>query len=147
MRTLLFKIGCAMAAITLLASVAPAAGPGDDPRFLKFKREMLRKVGQKVTVVGTLSDGKEGFWLAFNNWGAYIYAARESGINKENDLYTRFHRGEKVKVTGTLRYRPEPPEAKQRGAQAVQIAPETFFFDAAEVTMSRWYPPAPKHPK
>jgi hypothetical protein len=42
---------------------------------------MMPKVGQKITVVGTLYDGKQGFWLAFNNWGAYIYAVKESGVD------------------------------------------------------------------
>lgn len=145
MRSLL-KIGCTLAALALAVSLV-AAPPSDDPRFIQFKREMMPKVGQKITVVGTLSDGKEGFWLAFNHWGAYIHAARESGIKKENALYARFRSGQKVKLTGTLRYRPEPAEARERRALAVQIAPETFFFDAAEITILHWHPPAPKHSK
>jgi hypothetical protein len=56
--------------------------------------------------VGILSEGKQGFWFAFNHWGAYGYAAKESGIAKENDLYSYFRRGQTVKVTGTLRYFP-----------------------------------------
>jgi hypothetical protein len=60
-----------------------AAAQNDTPAFAKFKSEMMPKVGQKITVVGTLHDGKQGFWLAFNNWGAYIYLANKSGIAKK----------------------------------------------------------------
>jgi hypothetical protein len=66
---------------------------------------MMPKIGQKITVVGILSEGKQGFWFAFNNWGAYGYAAKASGIAKENDLHFHFRRGQTVKVTGTLRYK------------------------------------------
>ncbi len=114
-----------------------AGAQNDTPAFAKFKNEMMPKVGQKITVVGTLNDGKQGFWLAFNNWGAYIYAADKSGIAKENDLYAHFRRGQTVKVTGTLRHFAEPPATKkeEQRARSVQRPPEHFFFDAAEVKM------------
>ena len=63
----------------------------------------MPKIGQKLAVVGILSEGKQGFWFAFNNGGAYGYAAKESGVAKENDLHSHFRRGLTVKVTGTLR--------------------------------------------
>jgi hypothetical protein len=99
---------------------------------------MMPKVGEKITVVGTLHDGKQGFWLAFNNWGAYIYAANKSGAAKENSLYAQFRRGQTVKVTGTLRHFAEPPTTKKadQHPRSVQRPPEHFFFDAAEVEMS-----------
>jgi hypothetical protein len=88
--------------------------------------------------VGTLHDGKQGFWLAFNNWGAYIYAANKSVIAKENGLYAHFRRGQTVKVTGTLRHFADPPATKteEQHRRSVQRRPEHFFFDAAEVEMS-----------
>ncbi len=136
------------AALVLSACVVAAAAQSDSPAFAKFKREMMPKVGQKITVVGTLYDGKQGFWLAFNNWRAYVYAAKESGAAKENDLYAHFRRGQTVKVTGTLRhFEPAATREDEQHAQTVQRAPEHFFFDAAEVKMSRWSPPAPKNPK
>ena len=67
-----------------------AVAQNDTPAFAKFKGEMMPKVGQKITIVGTLNDGKQGFWLAFNNWGAYIYATNKSGTAKENSLYAQF---------------------------------------------------------
>jgi len=114
-----------------------AAAQDDNPSFAKFKNEMIPKVGQKITVVGTLHDGKQGFWLSFNNWGAYIYAADKSGIAKANDLYAHFRTGQTEKVTGTLRHFAEPPPTKkeEQHAQSVQRPPEHFFFDAAEVEM------------
>ena len=137
------------AAVVLSACVIAAAAQSDSPAFAKFKSEMMPKVGQKITVVGTLSDGKKGFWLAFNHWGAYIYAVKESGAAKQNDLYAHFRRGQTVKVTGTLRHFAEPAATgeDEQHARAVQRPPEHFFFDAAEVEMSVWSPPAPKNPE
>jgi hypothetical protein len=135
------------AALVLSACVVAAAAQGDSPAFANFKREMMPKVGQKITVVGTWSDReKQCCWLAFNKWGAYVYAAKESGMTRERELFAHFRNGQTVKVTGTLRYYPGPP-ATREGKQHVQYAPEHFSFDAAEVEMSHWSPPAPKNPK
>src|SRR5271157_2600730 len=115
------------AAVVLSACVVAAAAQSDSPAFAKFKTEMMPKVGQKITVVGTLYDGKPGFWLAFNNWGAYIYAVKESGVEKRNDLYAHFRRGQTVKVTGNLRhFEPAAPRKDEQHARAVQRAPEHF---------------------
>jgi hypothetical protein len=136
------------AALVLSACVAAAAAAqGDSSAFAKFKSDMMPKVGQKITVVGTLYDGKQGFWLTFNHWGAYIYAAKKSGAVKENDLYAHFHRGQTVKVTGTLRhFEPAATREDKQHAQTVQRAPEHFFFDAAEVEMVPLAPPALNNP-
>ena len=131
--------------MVLSACVVAAAAQSDSQAFAKFKSEMMPKVGQKITVVGTWSDEtKQCCWLAFNKWGAYVYAAKESGIAREKDLFAHFRNGQTVKVTGTLSYRPEPGAATRKRMRAVQIAPEHFFFDAGEVEMSLWSPPAPK---
>jgi hypothetical protein len=128
------------AALVGLTLMMAAAAQDDTPAFAKFKSEMMPKVGQKITVVGTLHDGKQGFWLAFSNWGAYIYAANKSGTARENGLYAQFRRGQTVKVTGTLRHFVEPPATKktkeEQQPRSVQRPPEHFFFDAAEVEMS-----------
>jgi hypothetical protein len=126
------------AALVGLTLVTAAAAQNDTPAFAKFKSEMMPKVGQKITVVGTLHDGKQGFWLAFSNWGAYIYAGNKSGTAKEIGLYAQFRRGQTVKVTGTLRHFAEPPATKEeeQHPRSVQRPPEHFFFDVAEVEMS-----------
>jgi len=112
-----------------------ATAQNKSPVFAKFKREMLPKVGQKITVVGTWSDrSKQCCWLAFNNWGAYVYATKESGIARERDLFAHFRNGQTVKVTGILRHFAGPVGTGKDGS--VQIPPEHFFFDAAEVEMS-----------
>lgn len=115
-----------------------AHAQNDSAAFVKFKNAMMPKVGRKITVVGTLHDGKQGFWLAFNNWGAYIYAANESGIAKANSLYAHFRSGQTVRVVGTLRHfvAPSATEKQEPQARSVQRPPEHFFFDAAEVEMS-----------
>jgi len=137
MPTMWRTAGYAASVVGLTLMIA-AAAQNDTPAFAKFKNEMMPKVGQKITVVGTLHDGKQGFWLAFNNWGAYIYAANKSGIAKESGLYAHFRGGQTVKVTGTLRHFADPPATKkeEQHAQSVQRPPEHFFFDAAEVEMS-----------
>jgi hypothetical protein len=137
MGSMLLKIGCTTAALTLSACIVAAAGQSESEAFVKFKREMMPKVGQKITVVGTLRDGKQGFWLTFNNWGAYVYRTKESGHAKENDLYAHFRNGQTVKVTGTLRYFPGQSSTRDD----VQSEPEHFFFDAAELKMSHWSNP------
>ena len=132
------------AALILLVCVVAAAAPSDSPAYAKFKREMMPKVGQKITVVGTWRDRtKQCCWLAFNHWGTYVYATSESGSAKETDLFAHIRNGQMVKLTGTLRYHAAPVAAKDD----VQNAPEEFFFDAAEVEMSLWSPPAQKNPK
>lgn len=129
------------------AFVVATAAQSDRPAFEKFKREMMPKVGHKITVVGTWNnETKECCWLAFNHWGALIYATKESDVAKANNLFSHFRNGQTVRVTGTLRYRPGPDAATRKHAQSVQHAPEDFFFDAAEVEMSLWSPPAPKNP-
>ena len=134
----MWRIAGYAAALVGLTLMIAAAAQNDTPGFAKFKNEMMPKVGQKITVVGTLHDGKQGFWLAFNNWGAYIYAANKSGIAKENGLYAHFRRGQTVKVTGTLMHFAAPPATKkeEQHASSVQRPPEHFFFDATEVEMS-----------
>src|SRR5579859_2276788 len=68
-----------IAALVLLGCAVAAAAQDDSAAFLKFKREMMPKVGQKITVVGTWDDRtKQCCFLAFNHGGAYVYAA-ESG--------------------------------------------------------------------
>jgi hypothetical protein len=105
MGSMLLNIGCTTAAWALSACTAAAAAQSERAAFIKFKGGMMPKIGQKIAVVGILSEGKQGFWFAFNNGGAYEYAAKESGIAKENDLHSHFRRGLTVKVTGTLRYK------------------------------------------
>ena len=135
------------AALVLSACVVAAAAQSDNPAFAKFKREMMPKVGQKITVVGTWSDRtKQCCWLAFNKWGAYVFAAKESGIARQRDLFAHFRNGQIVKLTGTLRYY-AAPVAPRDEVPHVQRAPEHFSFDAAEVEMSLWSRPAPKNPK
>jgi len=145
----MWRIAGYAAALVGLTLMIAAAAQNDTPAFAKFKNEMMPKVGQKITVVGTLRDGKQpGFWLAFNNWGAYIYRVKESGVEKENDLYAHFRRGQTVKVTGTLRhFEPVATREDEQHARYVQIPPEHFFFDAAEVEMVPLVPPALKNPK
>jgi hypothetical protein len=64
----MWRIARYAAALVGLTLMIAAAAQNDTPAFEKFKNEMMPKVGQKITVVGTLHDGKQGFWLTFDNW-------------------------------------------------------------------------------
>ena len=136
MPTMWRTAGYAAALVGLM--IIAATAQNNNAAFAKFKHDMLSKVGQKITVVGIWSDRtKQCCWLAFDDWGAYVYAAKESGIARERKLFAHFRNGQTVKVTGTLRYLAEPSKAERdKYGGSVQIAPEHFFFDAAEVEMS-----------
>ena len=122
------------AALVGLTVITAASAQDERAAFAKFKSEMMPKVGQKITVVGTLDEGKQGFWLAFNHWGAHIYTANESGSAKQNDLYP--HIGQTVKITGILRHFEPVGTGKDKHGRTVQVPPEHFFFYAAEVEIS-----------
>jgi len=124
-----------IAPLVLSACAVAAAAQSDSPAFAKFKSEMMPKVGEKITVVGTWNDEmKQCCWLEFNNWGAYIYTAKASSHPKEDDMSAHFRNGQKLKVTGTLRYFPGRAGSRKQ-VRAVQIPPEHFFIEAAEVEM------------
>jgi hypothetical protein len=106
--------------------------------FENFKREMMSQVGKKITVAGVLNSAKLGWLVAFENWGIYLYAVKESDISKMN-LLNRFD-GHTVEVTGTLRYFPEPPPPKSDGVVEA-IPPEHFYFDVAEARVVSLRPP------
>jgi len=104
----------------------------DDPKYQTFKQKMLPEVGHKTTVVGKLSPGKLGWWLATGDWGLYIYATttNQVDLDKDNGL-NRFH-GHTVKAVGTLQYN----RGWDSGKDSVPSVPEHFFFDAADVDLS-----------
>src|SRR5262245_52618894 len=102
MRNLVLKIILAMALLILPLSVVANSPLNRDAGFDRFKRKMMPKVGHRITVVGVLNLGKLGDWLPFNGCGVYIYAMRDSDIDKMNS-HTRFI-GHTVTVTGILRY-------------------------------------------
>ena len=55
MSTVRLKVILATSLAVVLAHVAIAGATPDDPKFEKFKREMLPQVGRKVTVIGKLT--------------------------------------------------------------------------------------------
>ena len=116
----------------VLAHVATAGVTPDDPKFEKFKREMLPQVGRKVTVVGKLDSGKLGWWLSSQEWGLYLYTTTTNRADLEKMNGLGKFRGHKVKVVGTLRHR----EYRASGNPLVSSIPEHFFFDVAEIVVS-----------
>ena len=105
-----------------------------DPRSDQFRREMLPKVGQKITIVGTIAPGKLGPLLTSQSLDRGIYIvttttnrADLAKLNVVNRLV-----GHTLKVVGPLHH----AEAPSSGSSIVTSAPEHFFFDVAEISFS-----------
>jgi hypothetical protein len=122
-------------AALLLSTIVIAAGTRcRDSDFACFKREMMPKVGHKITVVGVLASAKLGWRVTFKNGGIYIYTVQDSSERKALDSFT----GRTVEVSGTLQYSPGSPAPRND----VASVPEHFFFDVAEVKESSASPAA-----
>ena len=114
--------------------------PSSPATFPSFKRDMMPKVLTEISVEGVLGRGKLGWLVTYNDWPIYIYETKQSDFAKMKDL-NRFE-GYTVRVTGTLRYFPEPPPVHKDKPEAVP--PEHFYFDVAEVKVISLSPPSSK---
>ena len=128
---MLIKVSFIVVAFILSTSVMVATAQSRDPKFEGFKSEMMPQVGKKIMVVGVLKPAKLGWFVAFKEWGVYMYVVAGSderaAMRKMNDL-NRLE-DHTVEVTATLRYF-QPPPAKSR--EVVAIPPEHFYFDVLE---------------
>jgi len=115
--------------LTSATTALSAASRPEDPRFSKFKQQMMPRVGKPMTVVGTLEIGKLGWWVSFAEWGVDIYATKETDIPKVSALH-RFAES-RVIVCGTLRH----CEAVVTDGHMTGI-PEHFFFDVADASIT-----------
>jgi hypothetical protein len=102
----------------------------------------MPQVGKTITVEGVLRSAKLGWQVAFNDWGIYLYSI-DDRHPRAMDALNRFS-GMNVRVTGTLRYFPQPPTPS--GDVAYAVPPEHFFFDvaAAKVTLATLVQPSIK---
>jgi hypothetical protein len=126
MKSMLLKI---ISITTVLLLLMPATMAGTASRkssFASFKRQMMPKVGKKITVIGRLASGKLGWLVTFKKWGVYIYAIKDSDNPKMSGL-NRYN-GQTVEATGALRYYAGSPSVRTD----VAAAPERFFLDVAE---------------
>ncbi len=104
-------------------------------RLEDFKREMMPKVGQRLTVIGLVGGGKPALAVALNEGHIYIHRMDVSEANYLDNLGCAVV----IKVTGTLKhYEPEPQ--KDDGPVAQQIPPEHFYFDDADIKVVKVYP-------
>jgi len=126
---MLLKGTTAITAFLLSVSIAASNAQTSDPAFARFKREMMPRVGKKITVVGTLRSAKLGWDVTFREGGIYIYGNKPADSSTMASL-NRFL-DKPVRVTGTLRYFPKPPLPPE--PVIVAVPPEHFFFDIAEV--------------
>ena len=121
LRTIKFAL-----AVIVLLPLSTSAQPKPVP-FKEFEKDLMPRVGKKVTIVGLLESAKLGWLVAYNGWGVYIYSTRPADESKMSQL-DRFSQ-KTVRVVGTLHYfkatksSSGPPEA---------TAPDHFYFDVAE---------------
>jgi hypothetical protein len=129
MRSILFRGASTVAALILLATLIAAGPKCRSSDFTCFKRKMMPRVGRKITVEGMLASAKLGWIVRFEHWGVYVYATRESDIDRMKTL-DNFN-GRKIRLMGTLRY------AQGSGSETPRSAsvPDHFFFDVAQVTV------------
>ena len=115
----------AFAAILLLPLSAPAQ-PKSVP-FDEFERELMPRVGKKVSIAGTLESAKLGWLVVYNGWGVYIYSTRAADESRMGEL-ERFNQTV-VRVTGKLKFF---KAKKASSGQQEATVPDHFYFDVAE---------------
>ena len=94
-----------------------------------------------MTLVGVLARAKLGWIVVAKDRSVYIHTVREADAPKMKALESLS--GQRVKVTGTLRYSPGSPPA--RGGEVEASVPEHFFFDVAEARVVGLGRPRTKH--
>ena len=113
-------------ATILLLPLSTPAQPKPVP-FDEFKKELMPRVGKKVSIAGVLESAKLGWLIIYNGWGVYIYSTRPTDEPKMGEL-NRFSQ-KTVWVTGTLHFF----KAKQSASGPQEaVAPDHFYFDVAE---------------
>jgi hypothetical protein len=143
MGSIFLRIALTIAALVLSASAIVAHGGCRGSDFACFKRRMMPRVGRKVAVVGVLASAKLGWIVTTEGGGVYVYAVREADASKMKALEGLS--GQRVKVTGTLRYSAGSTPA--RGEEAEAGVPGHFFFDVAEARVVGLSKPRPKRSK
>jgi hypothetical protein len=125
----------ALISVALLWLLIPLSIKAQDskPGFAEFKQELMPQVGKTITVEGVLQNAKLGWLVAFNDWGIYVYS-RDAKHMREMNALGRFSE-KNVRVTGTLRYFPQPAPPAHNDV-TVAIAPEHFFFEVSEAKVT-----------
>lgn len=96
-----------------------------------FKGEMMPKVGQRFTVNGLLLSDVKGMIVKYAEGEIYL---RDIDLKRANELMNLgCHTA--IKVTGTLRYYPEPPQ--QTRLKVYARLPEHFYFEKPQIEVLR----------
>jgi len=120
----------------LLLTFSLSRAADADPKHEQFKQEMLPKVGERITFVGSVTPGKFGPYLTSDHWvGIYIEATttNRADLAKLNTIDRE--QGHMLKVVGVLHFTQGHPGQIIDGVQVAGV-PEHFFFDVAEVSFS-----------
>jgi hypothetical protein len=122
--------------LTALTSRAADAAANPDPKYEQFKRQMLPKVGQKITFIGTITSGKFGPYVTPDHWvGIYIEATTTNRADLAKLNKVGREQGRNLKVEGVLHFTQGYPGLKIDGMQAAGV-PEHFFFHVGEISFS-----------
>ena len=111
-------------------------GQEPDPRQDQFRRDMLTKVGEKISFIGTVRPGKFGPYVTPDDWvGIYIETrtTNRADLAKLNSIDRQ--QGRRFRVEGVLHLAKESPGREIHGVPVSGI-PEHFFFDVAEISFS-----------
>jgi hypothetical protein len=107
-----------------------------DPRYEQFMRELLPKIGKKITFVGAVTPGKFGPFLTADRWdGIYVEmtTTNRADLVKLNEVGR--YESHTLKVEGILHFAKEQPGPMINGMQAAGIV-EHFYFDVGEIAFS-----------
>jgi hypothetical protein len=105
-----------------------------DPSFAeqreRFKREMMPKAGQPLTVIGLITRGKGGLTIDYGEWDIELNNIDLARVNELNNLGCHTA----VKVAGILQYY-EPLPATSPLTQ--QRLPAHLYFDKPQIEVLR----------
>ncbi len=98
----------------------------------EFKKKMLKQVGRRITVVGTVNaNAKFGAWISFDDWGAYVYPDNTTQKRQPAQQLTDGH---SVRLVGTLHHREGNPG--ENNSLPISGIAEHFYFELADIIVT-----------
>jgi hypothetical protein len=120
-----------MKRILVLFALLTACIHAADPAKAAFKAELLPKIGEKITVTGSLGVAKLGWALQFDGWFAYIYPKEHTKKSRVAQAAFEKFKGQTITLTGILHY-----DKGSSHAGTTAGLPEHFYFDPTECTVT-----------
>jgi hypothetical protein len=127
---------CVAALVAAICLSVLAGSPTQDPRGEKFERQMLPKIGRKISMVGTIMPGKFGPLLTADHWtGVYIITTTTNNADFAKLNTIARLEDHALKVVGVL-HRVHRAKPRPTSDPSVAGVPEFFYFDVAEISFS-----------